>query len=100
MPLAHKAARGAVWTVISSISGRAVGVIGTLVITRFLAPDEIGEVSAASILALTASVMTTWGFGQYTVVKARGAARREVTWHAAFFYLVLGAVSCAAVTLL
>ncbi len=97
MSLAHKAARGALWTVISSMGGRAVGVIGTLVITRFLAPDEIGEVSAATILAMSASWLTIWGYGQYTVVKGRGAVRREVTWHATFFYLVLGLVSFGAV---
>lgn len=100
MSLAHKAARGALWTVISSMGGRAVGVIGTLVITRFLKPEVIGEVSDAAILTLTASILTTWGFGQYTVVKGRGADAREVTWHATFFYLVLGVVSFAAVLLL
>jgi PST family polysaccharide transporter len=56
------------------MGGRAVGVIGTLVITRFLVPSDIGEVSDAAILSLTASWITIWGFGQYTVVKGRGAA--------------------------
>jgi len=100
MSLAHKAARGALWTVISSIGGRAVGVIGTLVITRFLAPEDIGEVSDAVILCMTANWLTTWGFGQYTVVKGRGADRVEVTWHATFFYLMLGIVSLGTVALL
>jgi PST family polysaccharide transporter len=79
------------------MGGRAVGVIGTLVITRFLAPEDIGEVSAASILAMTASWLTIWGFGQYTVVKGRGADKQEVTWHATFFYFVLGLISFGAV---
>ncbi|HTL33176.1 MAG TPA: oligosaccharide flippase family protein [Kofleriaceae bacterium] len=99
MSLAHKAARGALWTVISSMGGRAVGVIGTLVITRFLVPSDIGEVSDAAILSLTASWITIWGFGQYTVVKGRGAAKAEVTWHATFFYFVLGIVSLGIVVL-
>src|SRR5512142_3524677 len=100
MSLAHKAARGALWTVVSSMGGRAVGVIGTLVITRFLAPEVIGEVSDAAILTMTANWITIWGFGQYTVVKGRGDARAEVTWHATFFYLVLGIVSIGLVALL
>lgn len=100
MSLAHKAARGALWTVISSIGGRSVGVIGTLILTRFLAPHTIGEVSDAAILCMTANWITTWGFGQYTVVKGRGANAREVTWHATFFYLVLGVVALAMVVLL
>jgi lipopolysaccharide exporter len=100
MSLAHKAARGALWTVISSMGGRAIGVIGTLVLTRFLAPEVIGEVSDAAILCMTANWITIWGFGQYTVVKGRGADAREVTWHATFFYLVLGVLSIGLVALL
>lgn len=81
------------------MGGRAVGVIGTLLITRFLAPEDIGEVSDAAILALTASWLTIWGFGQYTVVKGRGADKAEVTWHATFFYIVLGILSLGACVL-
>jgi lipopolysaccharide exporter len=99
MSLAHKAARGALWTVISSIGGRAVGVFGTLIMTRFLDPDAIGEVSDAAILCWTASWLTIWGFGQYTIVKGRGADRAEVTWHATVFYFVLGAISLGLVVL-
>lgn len=99
MSLAQKAARGALWTVISSMGGRVVGVIGTLVMTRFLDPDEIGEVSDAVILVFSASWLTTWGFGQYAVVKGRGDDAAEVTWHATLAYAVLGAVSLGAVTL-
>src|SRR5688572_14019117 len=100
MSLAHKAARGALWTVISSMGGRAIGVIGTLVLTRFLAPEVIGEVSDAAILCMTANWITIWGFGQYTVVKGRGADAREVTWHATFMYVVLGILSIGLVALL
>ncbi len=100
MSLAHKAARGALWTVISSMGGRAVGVIGTLVITRFLSPHTIGEVSDAAILTMTANWITIWGFGQYYVVKGRGADRAEVVWHATFFYLVLGILSVGTVAML
>jgi PST family polysaccharide transporter len=99
MSLAHKAARGALWTVISSMGGRAVGVLGTLVITRFLAPEEIGEVSDAAILCMTANWITVWGFGQYTVVRGRGDQKAEVTWHATFAYLLLGVLSIGGVAL-
>jgi len=100
MSLAHKAARGALWTVASSIGGRAVGVVGTLVMTRFLATEVIGEISDATILCMTANWLTIWGFGQYTVVKGRGADAAEVTWHATFFYIVLGLISIGGVALL
>jgi len=81
------------------MGGRAVGVVGTLILTRFLAPDVIGEVSDAAILAMTANWITIWGFGQYTVVKGRGDDAREVTWHATFMYLVLGVLSIGLVAL-
>jgi lipopolysaccharide exporter len=100
MSLAQKAARGALWTVISSMGGRAVGVIGTLVITRFLSTEEIGEVAAAVVLVMSANWITIWGFGQYAVVKGRGADALEVTWHATAFYAGLGAISLGAIALL
>ena len=75
------------------MGGRAVGVFGTLIMTRFLEPSVIGEVSDAAILCWTASWLTIWGFGQYSVVKGRGADRQEVVWHATVFYLVLGLIS-------
>ena len=99
MSVTQKAARGALWTVVSSMGGRAVGVLGTLVMTRFLHPDVIGEVSDATILCMTANWLTIWGFGQYTVVKGRGEVEREVTWHATFAYLVLGVISLGLVAL-
>ncbi|MBA3462115.1 MAG: oligosaccharide flippase family protein [Deltaproteobacteria bacterium] len=93
MSLAHKAARGALWTIVSSMGGRAIGVIGTLVMTRFLHPHQIGEVSDAAIIALTANWLTIWGWGQYAVVKGRGADAQEVTYHATVAYFVTGVVS-------
>ena len=99
MSLAVKAARGALWTIASSIGGRAVGVLGTLVMTRYLAPDAIGEVSVATIIAMTANWLTTWGFGPYAVVKGRGADAAEVMWHAALAYFLLGLVAFGAIVL-
>jgi len=99
MSLADKAARGALWTVVSSIGGRVIGVLGTLVMTRFLHPSQIGEVNDAAILAMTANWFTIWGFGQYSVVKGRGADTVEVTWHAVVAYAVLGTISLGLVAL-
>lgn len=99
MSLAHKAARGAAWTVISSMGGRAIGVFGTLVMTRFLHPAQIGEVSDATIIVMTANWLTIWGFGQYAVVRGRGEDAAEVTWHATFAYIVLGVLSLGLVAL-
>jgi PST family polysaccharide transporter len=75
------------------MGGRTVGVLGTLVMTRFLHPHQIGEVADATVLAMTANWISIWGFGQYAVVKGRGADAAEVTWHATVSYVVLGAIS-------
>ncbi|MBL9014708.1 MAG: oligosaccharide flippase family protein [Myxococcales bacterium] len=70
--------------------------------TRFLLPDEIGEVSVATILCMSANWLTIWGFGQYAVVKGRGDAAtvREVTWHATLFYVVLGVLALGTIALI
>ncbi len=99
MSIANRAARGALWTIVSSMGGRAIGVIGTLAMTRFLHPKQIGEVSDAAIIAMTANWMTIWGFGQYAVVKGRGPETAEVTFHATVAYMVLGAVSLGLIAL-
>ena len=62
--LVSRAARGALWTVLSSIGGRAIGVLGTLAMTRFLHPDQIGEVSDATIIVMTANWLTIWEIGR------------------------------------
>jgi lipopolysaccharide exporter len=65
--LARKAVRGAVWTIVSSLGSRLVGVVGTLVLTHLIAPDVVGEVSVATVLILSANQLSSFGFGQYVV---------------------------------
>lgn len=90
MSLAAKAARGAAWTILSSVGGRAIGVVGTLVITRFLNPDVVGEVGTAAIIVTSANWLTTIGFGQYVIVRGRTEPGPEVVWHATVASFVLG----------
>ncbi|MDQ3336631.1 MAG: oligosaccharide flippase family protein [Myxococcota bacterium] len=81
------------------MGARAIGVAGTLAMTRYLHPKQIGEVSDAVIVAMTANWATIWGFGQYTVIKGRGDDAAEVTWHATVAYMTLGALSLGLVAL-
>lgn len=90
MSLAGRAARGAIWTILSSIGGRAIGVLGTLIITRYLDPDAVGDVGTAMILVMTVNWLTTLGLGQYVIVRGRNAEAGEVIWHASVASLVLG----------
>lgn len=84
----------------TSLGARAVGVIGTVIIARFLDPDVVGEISIASIISFTAGWFTTWGFGSYAVVFGKGDDAIEVTWHATVAYVGLGVVALAGVVLL
>jgi lipopolysaccharide exporter len=99
-PTAHQAARGAVWMIATSLGARAIGVIGTIVIARFLDPYTVGDVSVAVIICYTMQWATTWGFGSYAVVFGRGDATREVTWHATVAYFTLGLVALGAAMIL
>ena len=83
----------------TSFGARIVGLCGTLVMTRFLAPEVMGEVATASIITLTAGWISTWGFGQYAVVAGRGDDALEVTWHATVAYTIVGLVGLFAVAL-
>ena len=99
MSLAVKAARGAVWTILSAVGGRALGVIGTLIITRFLDPDIVGEVGSAMIIVLTVNWLTNIGFGQYVIVRGRTEPGPEVVWHASVASLGLAWSGLALVAL-
>ena len=96
--LAAKAVRGTAWNVSTSIGGRAIGLIGTLVLTRFLAPAEYGEVSVAIVIATTLNILTSPGFGQYIVAVPKFG--RDVVFHAAAFHIGVGWLVVAAFLLL
>ncbi|MBK9032834.1 MAG: oligosaccharide flippase family protein [Myxococcales bacterium] len=81
MSVGTRAASGALWSVASSVGARIVGLIGTLYMTRLLAPDVVGEVSAAMVLAQSANWMSNWGFNHYMIV--RGPDSPASTYHAA-----------------
>jgi PST family polysaccharide transporter len=76
--------------IVSSFGARIVGLCGTLVITRFLAPSVMGEVTTASVISMTTGWLSTWGFGQYAVIYGRGDDATEVTWHATVAYTIVG----------
>jgi len=96
--LARRAVLGAVWTIATSVGSRAVGLIGTLLITRFLDPDVYGEASLAAVVVLTAFVISTCGLSQYIVSKPNEG--RAAVFHATFYFLLLGAVALGLTVLL
>lgn len=98
MSVGKRAASGALWSVASSIGARIIGLIGTLYMTRLLAPAVVGEVTAAMVLAQSANWMSNWGFNHYMIV--RGPDSPASTYHAAmtnWAFAVVG-LSIAALT--
>jgi PST family polysaccharide transporter len=93
--VAGKAARGAAWTIGASVMSRAVGLVGTLVLIRFVAPDDYGEASAATVVTATANQLSTLGVGMYIIAK-RATTRRDEVFHATAIHLFLGLIAFAA----
>ncbi len=81
MSVGKRAASGALWSVAASVGARVVGLIGTLYMTRLLAPDVVGQTSSAMVLAQSANWMSNWGFNHYMIV--RGPESPSATYHAA-----------------
>jgi PST family polysaccharide transporter len=76
-----------------SLASRAIGLAGTILLARYLAPAEYGEVSAAGILVVTASTITTLGVGVY-LVSTREVSRAEA-FHVTCWFLAIGALALA-----
>jgi PST family polysaccharide transporter len=68
--------------------------VGTLLLTRYLAPAEYGEVTAAAIAALTANGVTTFGVGTYLV--AHGEIPRRDAFHVTSWFLATGLIAVVA----
>jgi lipopolysaccharide exporter len=89
--LTKRAVRSAAWTLPTALASRAIGLVGTLLLAKFLVPADYGEVSAASIIILTASSVTTFGVGIYLV--SRRELSREETFHATCWFVGTGVVA-------
>lgn len=94
MSLVRDTVRGALWTISSGVGARAIGLVGTLVLTRFVAPAEYGEVTVAAVLGMTANQFSTIGWGQYLV--SRPDAPRSLAFHVTVFHIGLGLLALCA----
>lgn len=97
MSLVRDTVRGALWTISSGVGARAIGLVGTLIITRFVAPGEFGEVTVAAVLGMTANQLSTIGWGQYLV--SRPNAPRSLAFHVTVFHIGLGLLALASLLL-
>ena len=96
--LARRATLGAVWTISTSVGSRAVGLAGTLLLTKFIAPDVYGEVSLAAVIIQTAHAVSSCGLSQYLVSKPHEG--RAAAFHATFYFTLLGVIALGAAVVL
>ncbi len=92
------AARGAAWTIGSSLLSRGLSLVGTLLLIRFVVPDDYGEVSAATVVVGTINQITTLGVGIYVITNRN--ATREDLFHATFIHAGLGIIAFFALLVL
>jgi len=78
----------------TGVGTRVVGLVGTLVLTRFIAPAEYGDVSAAAICVLSANQLMFFAFGQYLIANKSSP---DVAFQAAGLNLGLGVVATVGV---
>ncbi len=86
-----RAVRGAFWIILSGTGARFLGIVGTLLITVYLSPDEYGEVSLAALVTMTASVLANCGLSQYIASKPN--AGRAAVFHATFYFVLTGVIA-------
>ena len=94
MSVTTRAVGSAMWNVGAGLGGRIIGALGTLILTRYLNPDVVGEVGVAAVLVLTSQVATSSGYGQYVV------AHPSAGPVAGFHVTVLSACTVAVISLL
>ncbi len=87
MRIASKALGGAAWSIVAGLLSRAFGLAGTLIITRYLAPEVMGEVTTATVLAFTVNWATHLGFSKYLILRSGEGA--EPVFHVLVLSLVI-----------
>src|SRR3984957_5392098 len=81
----------------TGVGTRVFGLVGTLALTRFIAPAEFGEVSAAAICVLSATQLTFFAVGQYVIAHK---SPPRIAFQAAAFTMITGLVAVVCVFLL
>ncbi|HEY1586810.1 MAG TPA: oligosaccharide flippase family protein [Polyangia bacterium] len=90
MVSANKAAHSIAWTIGTGLGSRIVGLVGTLVLTRYLSPNDVGEVSAAHVIVLSTMQFLTFGVGVYLVADPKTG--RDVAFHATVIQIGTGLI--------
>lgn len=87
----RKTRAGVAWSVVTGLLSRGIGLVTTLLLTRFMDPEQSGSVNVALTLVNLISVMTTMGLGQYVASQAKPSTR--VAWNAALLHNSVGLIA-------
>ena len=96
MSVSRQAAAGVAWNLAAGLSTRALGLVGSLILTRFVEPAEFGDVSAAVVVVATATRFADYSLGSYVMTRQTAPS---VTFQAFGYHLGAIATACLAVTL-
>jgi PST family polysaccharide transporter len=95
--VARRAASGVAWNIFAGVAVRVVGLVGTLFLTRYIAPAEYGEVSAAVVCVVTMTSLFTFGLGPYVIARRTGP---EETFQVHVTHMMAIGIGCLGVVLL
>ncbi len=95
MSVARQAAAGVAWNIAAGLSVRALGLVGTLVLTRFLAPGEFGDVMMAGVVVDTAARVANYNLGLFVITHRSDAGE---AFQAFVYHVGAIASACLAVT--
>jgi PST family polysaccharide transporter len=95
--IAGKAVSGAAWNLVAGVGSRVVALVGTLILTRYIAPTEYGEITAAIVAIATATTLTDASVGQSILARRVGP---DFCFHGLVLHLSTGIVALGAVLLL
>ncbi|HET6149025.1 MAG TPA: oligosaccharide flippase family protein [Polyangia bacterium] len=82
--------RGSIWLISAGAVSRALGIVGTLILTHLITPLAYGEVSDAVVVIYTANMLANAGVGVYVI--AHPHAEPGELFHAALLHIGLGAL--------
>src|SRR5205814_24060 len=89
--VARQTVSGLAWTMSMGWGARAVQILGTLLLTYFVDPQAMGEVTTAAVLVMSADRFS--GMGVSNFILTRRNPTREVIWHVSSALAVTGALA-------
>jgi len=89
--LARQTVSGLAWTMSMGWGARVVQILGTLLLTYFVDPQEMGEVTTAAVLVMSADRFSGMGVSNFILTRKNPA--REVVWHVSAGLAATGALA-------